>query len=74
MCPHPDLFARHLVSCAAWDDCHDRGGWIRVVHIRPGPGTVSRAVGLLRRFPRHADVGDAWQDVPADATAMARDT
>lgn len=60
--------------CAAWDDCRDRGGWIRVVHTRPGPGIVFRAVGLLGRFPRYASVGDAWQDVPADATAMARDT
>lgn len=60
--------------CAAWDDCRGRGGWIRVVHTLPGPGIVFRAAGLLRRFPRYASVGDAWQDVPADDPAMARDT
>jgi anti-sigma B factor antagonist len=60
--------------CAAWHDCRGRGGWIRVVHTRPGPGIVFRAVGLLKRFPRYATVGDAWQDVPADRTAPALDT
>ena len=60
--------------CAAWHDCRGRDGWIRVVHTGRGPGLVFRAVGLLARFPRYANVGDAWLDVPADCTAMARDT
>jgi anti-sigma B factor antagonist len=60
--------------CAAWQDCRARGGWIRVVHTRSGPGLVFRAVGLLERFPRYATVGDAWQGVPADTPAMARNT
>ena len=52
--------------CAAWRDCRGRGGWLRVVHTRPGPALVFRACGLVDRFPRYASAQDAWQDVPAD--------
>lgn len=52
--------------CAAWRDCRERGGWVRVVHTRPGAGLVFRAAGLLKGFPRYASTQDAWYDVPAD--------
>lgn len=55
--------------CAAWHDCRGRGGWVRVVHTRPGAGLVFHAVGLQRRFPRYASAQDAWQDVSADRAA-----
>jgi len=55
--------------CAAWHDCRGRGGWMRVVHTRPGPGLVFRALGLLERFPRYASVQDAWQGVRIDRAA-----
>jgi len=58
--------------CAAWEDCHDRLGWVRVVHNRPCVSLVFRAVGLLDRFPRYAGPRDAWQDVPADRAAADR--
>ncbi|WP_405639494.1 hypothetical protein [Streptomyces sp. NBC_00019] len=52
--------------CAAWEDCHGRLGWMRVVHHRPGASLVFRAGGLQDRFPRYASTEDAWQGVPAD--------
>lgn len=52
--------------CAAWEDCHERLGWVRVVYTRPGTGLVFLAGGLLERFPRYASAQDAWQGVPAD--------
>ncbi|WP_327695450.1 STAS domain-containing protein [Streptomyces sp. NBC_00459] len=58
--------------CEAWEDCHDRLGWVRVVYRRPAAGLVFRAGGLLERFPRYADVQDAWQDVPADRAVADR--
>ena len=45
--------------CAAWEDCHERLGWMRVVHHRPGASLVFRAVGLQERFPRYASTGSA---------------
>lgn len=58
--------------CAAWEDCRERLGWIRVVHHRPGAGLVFRAAGLDDRFPLYASTEDAWQDVPADRAAAHR--
>ncbi|MCT9084033.1 STAS domain-containing protein [Streptomyces fulvoviolaceus] len=58
--------------CAAWCDCRGRGGWVRVVRTRRGLDLVFRAVGLLERFPRYANVQDAWQDVPADRAVADR--
>ncbi|MFJ3308491.1 STAS domain-containing protein [Streptomyces sp. NPDC086549] len=52
--------------CAAWEDCHERLGWVRVVHTRPGVGLVFQASGLLERFPRYASAQDAWKGIPAD--------
>ena len=60
--------------CAAWHDCRRRGGWMRVVHTRPGPEMVFGAVGLLERFPRYATVRDAWRDVRAGRAITARAT
>ncbi|MDQ0600275.1 anti-sigma B factor antagonist [Streptomyces canus] len=81
MSPHPELFddCRLVRPSGELDltttpDCRGRDGWIRVVHTGRGPGLVLRAVGLPARFPHYANVGDAWLDVPADCTAMARDT
>ncbi|KOU68078.1 ABC transporter [Streptomyces sp. MMG1533] len=64
---------------AAWEDCRERLGWVRVVHVRPGPGLVFRAGGVLERFPRYASAQDAWKglpakDVPAEGTAPGRAT
>jgi anti-sigma B factor antagonist len=52
--------------CAAWEDCHERLGWVRVVHTRPGAGLVFQASGLLEQFPRYASARDAWKGIPAD--------
>jgi anti-anti-sigma factor len=52
--------------CAAWEDCHERLGWVRVVHNRPGARLVFRAGGLQERFPRYASAQDAWKGVSAD--------
>lgn len=52
--------------CAAWEDCHERLGWVRVVYTRPGAGLVFQAGGLLERFPQYASAQDAWRGVPAD--------
>ncbi|MFI6494066.1 STAS domain-containing protein [Streptomyces sp. NPDC050564] len=60
--------------CATWEDCHERLGWVRVVHNRPGASLVFRAAGLLERFPRYASAQDAWQDVPADPATACRAT
>jgi anti-sigma B factor antagonist len=57
--------------CAAWEECRERRGWLRVVHVRPGPALVFRASGLQERFPRYASARDAWRGVPADR-AMER--
>ncbi|MER7645040.1 STAS domain-containing protein [Streptomyces sp. NPDC126522] len=51
--------------CVAWEECRERLGWLRVVHVRPGPELLFRASGLLERFPRYASTLDAWKDVPA---------
>ncbi|MGP3999579.1 STAS domain-containing protein [Streptomyces sp. 8N706] len=59
---------------AAWDDCHERLGWVRVVHTRPGAGLVFQAGGLLGRFPRYASAQDAWKGVPAYRAATDRAT
>ncbi|WP_019073853.1 STAS domain-containing protein [Streptomyces hokutonensis] len=59
--------------CAAWEDCHERLGRLRVVH-RPGADLVFRAAGLRDRFPRYATVEDAWRDVPADRATADRGT
>ena len=59
--------------CAAWEDCHERLGRLRVVH-RPGAGLVFRAAGLRDRFPRYASVEDAWRDIPADRATAERGT
>lgn len=60
--------------CAAWEDCHERLGWLRVVHHRPGADLVFRAAGLQDRFPRYATVEDAWRDIPADRATADRGT
>lgn len=60
--------------CAAWEDCHERLGWARVVHHRPAASLVFRAAGLQDRFPRYANTQDAWQDVPADRATADRAT
>ncbi|MFJ5305584.1 STAS domain-containing protein [Streptomyces sp. NPDC088350] len=60
--------------CAAWEECRERLGWLRVVHVRPGPELVFRASGLEERFPRYASVRDAWRGVPADRTMERRAT
>ncbi|MFI6335979.1 STAS domain-containing protein [Streptomyces sp. NPDC050535] len=52
--------------CAAWDDCHERRGWARVVYTRPGVGLLFRAGGVQERFPRYANAQDAWRGVTAD--------
>ncbi|WP_406170331.1 STAS domain-containing protein [Streptomyces sp. NBC_00996] len=52
--------------CAAWEECHERLGWVRIVHNRPGAGLVLRAVDLQERFPRYASAQDAWNGIPAD--------
>jgi anti-anti-sigma factor len=58
--------------CAAWEDCRDRLGWVRVAYHRPAARLVFRAAGLLELFPRYAGVRDAWQDVPADRAVTDR--
>ncbi|MER5383343.1 STAS domain-containing protein [Streptomyces sp. NPDC006465] len=60
--------------CAAWEECHERLGWVRVVHTRPGPGLVFRAGDLLERFPRYANAHDAWKGCTADGASADRDT
>lgn len=60
--------------CAARKDCHERLGWLRVVHHRPGVSLVFRAAGLRDCFPRYATVQDAWQDIPADRALADRAT
>ncbi|MDX3385386.1 STAS domain-containing protein [Streptomyces niveiscabiei] len=60
--------------CAAWRDCRGRGGWVRVIHPRPGAALVFRAGGLLERFPRYASAQDAWEGVTADPAATHRGT
>ncbi|WP_328359262.1 STAS domain-containing protein [Streptomyces sp. NBC_00457] len=60
--------------CAAWEDCHERLGWVRVVHNRPGASLVFRAGGLQERFPRYASPQDAWNGIPADRAAADRAT
>jgi anti-sigma B factor antagonist len=55
--------------CAAWEDCHERLGWVRVVHDRPGASLVFRAGGLQERFPRYASAQDAWKGICADRAA-----
>lgn len=60
--------------CATWKDCHERLGWVRIVHHRPGTGLVFRAAGLLERFPRYATARDAWQDIPASRATAYRAT
>ncbi|MGW2716171.1 STAS domain-containing protein [Streptomyces sp. NPDC001492] len=60
--------------CAAWHDCRRRGGWVRVVHVRPGTTLLFQACGLLARFPRYANPGDAWRGIPAGRTAPDRPT
>jgi len=55
--------------CAAWEDCHERLGWVRVVHNRPGASLLFRAGGLQERFPRYASAHDAWKGIPADCAA-----
>lgn len=52
--------------CAAWDDCHERLGWARVVYTRPGIGLVFRAAAVQERFPRYATARDARRGVAAD--------
>ncbi|MBK3572953.1 STAS domain-containing protein [Streptomyces sp. MBT65] len=58
--------------CAAWKECCERLGWLRVVHDRPGASLVFRAAGLQDRFPRYASTQDAWQDIPADRATADR--
>ncbi|WP_051833695.1 STAS domain-containing protein [Streptomyces sp. NRRL S-646] len=60
--------------CAAWHDCHRRGGWVRVIHTGPGAALLFRAAGLLEWFPRYASAQDAWQGITADRAAPHRDT
>lgn len=52
--------------CAAWDECHDRHGWARVVYTRPGIGLLFRAGAVQKRFPRYATARDARRGVTAD--------
>ncbi|MFD4560579.1 STAS domain-containing protein [Streptomyces sp. NPDC058469] len=59
---------------AAWEECRERLGWLRVVHSRPGPLLVFRAAGLVERFPRYASVQDAWKGVLGDRTLERRAT
>ncbi|MFI6626399.1 STAS domain-containing protein [Streptomyces sp. NPDC050528] len=59
---------------AAWEECRERLGWLRVVHSRPGPLLVFRAAGLVGRFPRYASVRDACDGVPADRAPARRAT
>jgi len=59
---------------AAWEECRERLGWLRVVHSRPGPLLVFRAAGLVERFPRYASVQDAWKGVFADRALERRAT
>ncbi|WP_327402422.1 STAS domain-containing protein [Streptomyces sp. NBC_01288] len=59
---------------AAWEECRERLGWLRVVHSRPGPLLVFRAAGLVGRFPRYTSVRDAWKGVPADRALERRAT
>lgn len=60
--------------CAAWHDCRGRGGWVRVVHTRPGPALLLRAGGLQQRFPRYASARHAWQGIFADRAPAVRGT
>ncbi|MDC0773153.1 STAS domain-containing protein [Streptomyces sp. HD] len=60
--------------CSAWRDCRGRGGWVRVIHTRPGAMLVFRAGGLLERFPRYASAQDAWQGITADRVVTHRGT
>ncbi len=59
---------------AAWEECRERLGWLRLVHSRPGPALVFRAAGLVERFPRYASVQDAWKGVLADRALERRAT
>lgn len=59
---------------AAWEECRERLGWLRVVHARPGPVLVFRAACLLERFPRYASVQDAWKGLLADRALEGRAT
>jgi anti-sigma B factor antagonist len=59
---------------AAWEECRERLGWLRVVHSRPGPLLVFRAAGLVGRFPRYASVRDACEGVLADRALEPRAT
>jgi len=59
---------------AAWEECRERLGWLRVVHARPGPMLVFRAAGLVERFPRYASVQDAWKGLLADRALERRAT
>ncbi|MGC0401834.1 anti-sigma B factor antagonist [Streptomyces sp. SAI-126] len=58
--------------CAAWHDSRRRGGWVRVVHVRPGTTMLFRSCGLLTRFPRYASPREAWQGRPAGRPAPDR--
>jgi anti-anti-sigma factor len=60
--------------CAARKDCHERLGWLRVVHHLPGADLLFRAAGLQDCFPRYANTEDAWHGVPADRTTADRAT
>ncbi|WP_210590358.1 STAS domain-containing protein [Streptomyces sp. GESEQ-35] len=60
--------------CTAWEDCHERLGWVRVVHNGPGASLVFRVGGLQERFPRYASAQDAWNGLPADRAAAGRAT
>ncbi|MFG2370359.1 STAS domain-containing protein [Streptomyces sp. NPDC048504] len=59
---------------AAWEECRERLGWLRVVHSRPEPLLVFRAAGLVERFPRYTSVRDAWKGVLADRALERRAT
>jgi anti-anti-sigma factor len=52
--------------CTAWEACHERFGWTRVVHSRPGINLLFRAGAVQERFPRYATARDARRGVTAD--------
>ncbi|MFI6659885.1 STAS domain-containing protein [Streptomyces sp. NPDC050523] len=60
--------------CAAWEDCHERLGTVRVLHNRTGASPVFRAAGLLEHCPRYASAQDPWQGIPANRAAAGRGT
>lgn len=60
--------------CAAWEDCGERLGWLRVVHVGLAPELVFRASGMLERFPPYASVQDAWNGVRSDRSPERRAT